>query len=196
MELLIEKGPIYLNNSTDLGIFQHHISKFDKDITHAENRARAILDLSKLKKNKFNYNYAISCWIWINPQPPSTSNAYNKSTSLFNYGNILKIKYNRDKIEIYAASTHENSSRNKLIKIYETSDIKYQKWNNFILNYSGGTLDIFIYNILVSSNINITPIMHHNSIITGSDNGINGGIKDIMYYKKVLSQREINSIYK
>ena len=196
--VLIEKGPIYLNNSTNLGIFQNHISKFDKKITHAENRAKAILDLgeiTKLKKNKFNYNYAISCWIWINPQPPSTSDAYNKSTSLFNYGNILKIKYNKDKIEILAASTHENSSRNKLIKVYETSDIHYQKWNNFVLNYSGGTLDIFINNILVSSNINITPIMHYNSIITGSDNGINGGIKDIMYYKKVLSQREINSIY-
>ena len=196
--VMIEEGPIYLNNSTNLGIFQNPISHYDKTISHEERRAKAISDIAKIsksKKNKFNYNYALSCWLWINPQPPSTSNAYNKSTLLLNYGNILKIKYNKNKIEIYAASTSEKSSTNKLIKVYETSNIKFQKWNNFVLNYSGGTLDIFINNVLVSSNINITPIMHYHSVIVGSDNGIHGGIKNIIYYKKVLSKREITSIY-
>jgi hypothetical protein len=179
---VILKKPVYTNVVTDLGIFQNHSS--------------SNLVLSKLNKTAiFNYNYALSCWIWINPQPPSTSDAYSKSTTLLNYGDVLKINFNQDKIEIFAATTEDNVLTEQLIKIYELKNIQYQKWNNFVLNYSGGTLDIFINNHLVSSNINITPVMYYNRITSGSDNGIQGGIKDIVYYDKVLTQREINSIY-
>jgi len=61
-----------LNKLTSLGIFQNH-EKTDKLI--------------------FNYNYAISCDIWINPQPPNTNLAYTKSTSILDYGEVLKINY-------------------------------------------------------------------------------------------------------
>ena len=37
--------------------------------------------------------------------------------------------------------------------------------------------------------------MYYNKVTAGTDNGINGGIKDIVYYDKVLSKRDINSIY-
>ena len=84
---------------------------------------------------------------------------------------------------------------NNQIKIYELKNVPYQKWNNIIFNYDGGTLDIFINNKLVSSTINITPIMYYNIVTSGATNGINGGIKDIIYYDKVLSKNDIYSIY-
>ena len=181
---LVEKGPIYLNNEKNLGVFQNQK-----------------LDISTTKNPNINYNYAISTWIWINPQPESTSQAYNKSTSLLNYGNVLNINFNKNKLEFWALSTSNENNKeitfgpNEKVKIFEFKNIPYQKWNNVVLNYNGGTLDIFINNILVSSNINITPVMYYNEVISGANNGINGGIKDLVYYNKVLSKNDIYSIY-
>ena len=178
---LVKKGPISLHHSTNLGIFQNHILALDSE------------HLSK--KATFNYNYAISCWIWINPQPPSTSKAYNKVTSILNYGDVLKINYNKYNIEIVAATTERNKMMEQIVEIYTLKTVPYQRWNNFVLNYSGGTLDIFINNKLVSSTQNITPIMYYNKVTAGEENGIYGGIKDIMYYDHVLSSKQINTIY-
>ena len=169
--LLIKKGPINLNNEDNLGTFQNK-------------------NLELLKKiDNINYNYGISMWLWINPQPNSTSEAYNKSTNLLNYGEILNIDFNKNKLIFSAASN------NKKIKIYELKNIPYQKWNNIVLNYNGGTLDIFINNKLISSNINITPIIYSTEIISGANNGINGGIKNLTYYNRILSKNDIYSIY-
>lgn len=183
--IFIEKGPVYTNKETDLGIFQNH----KKDGIHV-----TLDELDLNKKAIFNYNYAVSCWIWINPQPPSTNDSYNKSTTLLNLGNVLKINFNKNTLEIFAATTKDSVLVKEIDLIYELKNIPYQKWNNIILNYSGGTLDIFINNILVSSSINITPVMYYDRVTAGAINGIYGGIKDIVYYDNILSKKEIEAI--
>ena len=179
---LIEKGPLYLNNETNLGTFQN----------------KPIKSATKSKKKNFNYNYAISSWIWINPQPESTSEAYNESTSLLNYGDVLNINFNKNNLEFWALTTGDDKvtlDPNIKKKVYVFKNIQYQKWNNIILNYDGGSLDIFINNKLVSSIINITPAKYYNIVTSGANNGINGGIKEIIYYDTVLSKNDIYSIY-
>lgn len=173
---IIEEGPIYLNNEKMVGVFQN-LNDID---------------------SKKNYNFAISCRLWINPQPSSTSEAYNKKTSLLNYGDILNIYHYNNKIQIYAATTDKKksiNSPNKLVKVYEDDNILYQRWNNIVINYFGGTLDVFINNKLVLSQINITPILFANKIVCGSKNGINGGIKSLTFYDKPLSKSDIEYIY-
>lgn len=180
---IVEKGPIYLNNVKDLGIFQN---------IKVKNTSKNSDIISPVK-----YNFALSCWIWINPQPESTSPAYNRSTSLLNYGDIFLINFNRNKIEILAATT-ENTvlvEPNQLTTIYESTDVPYQRWNNYVINYLGGTLDIFINDVLVVSQINITPILYPNKVTAGAINGINGGIKNVTYYDKPLSRNQIHSLY-
>mgnify|MGYP001203456849 FL=1 len=181
-KVLLDK-PVYLNNETDLGIFQNiDPTTINKD--------------SLDKESPYKYNYAVSCWIWINSNSTSTSSAYNKSTTLLNYGDVIQINMNKNKIEILALTSDNNlENMNKLVSIYEDKEILYQKWNNFIINYSGGTLDIFINNKLVASRPNITPIMSYSKITAGFPNGVYGGIKDIVYYDKVLSRNKIHSIY-
>ena len=178
---LVKKGPISLHNITDLGVLPNHILS---------------LDSSELGKDAiFKYNYGLSFWIWINPQPPSTSEAYNKVASLLNYGDVLNINYHNNNIEILAATTKDNIKPQQQIMVYTFKNIQYQKWNNFILNYSGGTLDIFINNKLVSSTQNISPIMYYNKVTAGETDGIYGGIKNIMYYDHILSRKQIYAIY-
>ena len=182
-KILLE-GPVYLNKETPLGVFQN-ISRRNKN-SH---------------KFPYKYNYALSSWIWINPQSQATNQSYNKPTTLLNYGNVIKIVFNKDKIEILAATStskdkaNTHDLNNKLIKIYETKNFKYQKWNNFLLNYSGGTLDVFINNKLVASEGNISPIFYLNKVTCGYPDGIHGGIKNIAYYDYKLSRYKIHSIY-
>jgi hypothetical protein len=176
---IITRGPIYTNEETDLGSLEdHNFKSYDLDYT---------------ENSKFNYSYALSCWIWINPQPPSTNESYSQSTTLLNYGNILKINFNQNKIEIKAATSA--SWPGELDMIYELKNVPYQKWNNFILNYAGGTLDVFINGKLVSSSINITPLIFDSRITAGANNGIYGGIKNIIYYDNILSKKQIIAIY-
>ena len=170
---LVKEGPIYTNNLTDLGIFQNY---------------------QNAKHSKFNYNFALSCWIWINPQPKSTNTSYSSSSTLLNYGDIFKLNYEDNKIQVLAATTENNTISNKLINIYE-EEVLFQRWNNYVLNYFGGTLDIFINSKLVVSIENITPILKPHRVFAGQNNGIHGGIKDIKYYDRSLNNAEINSIY-
>ena len=179
---LVAQGPFYLNNAKDLGVFQ--------------NKKQPV---SASKKLDFNYNYAISTWLWINPQPDSTSDAYSRSTSLLNYGDILKINYDKNKVVILASSTENTDESemgpNETVKIIDIKNFPYQKWNNIVMNYDGGTLDIFINNHLVASTINITPVLYNSKVVSGSKDGIHGGIRDLVYYDKVLNKNDIYSIY-
>lgn len=42
----------------------------------------------------FDYQYAISAWIYINSDAPNTSDAYNKYTSILNFGGKPNVLYN------------------------------------------------------------------------------------------------------
>lgn len=140
----------------------------------------------------FNYNYAIAFSLWIFPQPKSVSDAYTKSSNLINISDIVKVIHNNNNIEFWAATTVPGENPNRLVKIYEFKEFKYQKWNTIIINYQGGSLDIFINKTLKSSTPNITPLKNNNSAVIGEINGINGGIKNVSYFQNSLSQQAIN----
>ena len=168
--LLID--PIYLNKETTLGNFQNHQA-----------------NLKTTESEFFTYNYAVNLKIWINPQPPSTSNAYSKNTNIFNYGNKILISHDDNKIYFTALT-----NKTELITLYILEKIPYQKWINIIINYNGGTLDLFLDGKLISSEINIVPYMSNDLVIVGENNGIHGGIKNILYYNNVLDLNKIKDL--
>ena len=67
--------------------------------------------------------------------------------------------------------------------IYLGKDMKLQKWNKFLINYDGGTLDIFLNDKLISSSGSIAPYMTLDVVSVGENNGINGGIRDVVYFR-------------
>jgi hypothetical protein len=173
--------PVPLDRVHNLGLFLTN-----KDVK--------LYNTSKLDTSDkfFNYNYAIAFSLWIFPQPKSVSDAYTKSSNLINISDIVKVIHNNNTIEFWAATTVPGENPNRLIKLYEYKEFKYQKWNNIIINYQGGSIDIFINKSLKSSTPNITPLKNNNSAVIGEINGINGGIKNVSYFKKALSQQDIN----
>jgi hypothetical protein len=120
------------------------------------------------ESDKFDYQFAISSWIYIDSVPPNTNASYNKFTSLLNFGNKPNILYNgkTNTLMITIEQKDLNKEVNaKLIDfdengnriLYINKNFLLQKWNNIIINYNGGVLDIFLNGELVKSNIGVIP---------------------------------------
>lgn len=154
--------------------------------------------------DKYEYQYGLSFWFYIDARPPSTASSYQKYTSILSYGIKPSILYKADTntliivIEQKGLITSENNKIDKTEVdengnriIYKQENILLQKWNNMIINYSGGTLDIFMNGKLVKSAINIVPYMSYDSLTVGEDDGIQGAICNVTYYKTPMSMSQI-----
>jgi hypothetical protein len=157
-------------------------------------------------KDTFDYQYSISFWVFINSNAPNTNSSYNQFTSLLNYGGKPNILYKANTNTLMITMSQQNLekiSKNKFLEfddsgnriIYINKNMLLQKWNNIIINFNGGTLDIFLNGELVNSSIEVIPYMKLDPLNVGSDNGINGGICNVVYYKKPLSITNIYYIY-
>jgi hypothetical protein len=70
-----------------------------------------------------------------------------------------------------------------------------QKWNNIIINYNGGILDIFLNGELVKSNLGAVPYYTLDSLTVGELDGIKGGICNVIYFNKSLTTANISYLY-
>jgi hypothetical protein len=163
-------------------------------------------------KTVANYNYGFSFWFYINfmdSNPSSTSNnGKGKGNnlpinyySIVNYSDKPNILYNPDsnKIMIRMQCNDVNDVNNVGIKdyVYEIDNVLLQRWNNMIINYNSGILDIFYNGVLIKSVANTIPFINFqsDSLNTGDDNGISGYICNLVYYNKTLTTNQINTIY-
>lgn len=170
IELL--KGPIYTNKLTNLGSYQN-------------------LKVVGINKLNYNYNYSISLSLWINPQPINTNINYNKFTSLFNYANKPNILYNAKTNTIKITC---ETKKNHIVNIFKSNNFPYQSWINFVIVLRTGIMDVFLNKELVASVPNIVPYMNNSNITAGENDGINGGIKDVIYFNRPLEKYEIKWI--
>jgi hypothetical protein len=104
-----------------------------------------------------------------------------------------KIKSGIEMIKTLPISSEEDENGNRLI--YKRKDILLQKWNNIVLNYSGGTLDVFYNGELVKSSIEVVPKINYDMLTVGTDNGISGNIANLMYFDHSLNYLTINKLY-
>ena len=175
---LLLKDPVFLNNRHTLGNFEdfHKKHKYSK----------------KDGKYPFKYEYAISGWFYINPQPPNTSSAYVKYTPIFNYANKPIIEYNGSKNKIRIRT---DVGKDKITTAYLSETVDYQKWTNFVVNYDGADIDVFINGKLLGTLSNVAPIMKYESVEAGVFNGIHGGICNVRFHDKILSKSKIKTTY-
>ena len=137
-----------------------------------------------------NYNYAISCWVYINAVPKYD----NTQHTIISYDDNPILKFDTlnntliVSIKPYNSSTHKNN-------IVVIKKFTLQKWNNIVINYSPGHLDIFINTKLVFTIKENLMYLETSYLYIGDDNGINGIINDVEYFKSTLNKNEIISNY-
>lgn len=174
--VILQKLPVYL--------------KTKKTLANADK-------LNKINNLQLPYSYAISFWTFIHPQPPNYNSAVNKYTSILNHAGNPNIMYRMKDNSLIITKQQENYGgvSNKII--YKTDKLQLQRWNNIILNYENGTLDVFINKKLVASKINFAPsyVKGLPSITSGETNGISGGICNVTYYQDPISLTKIELIY-
>jgi hypothetical protein len=173
--------------------------------------------------DKLNYQYAISFWFYLDAFSTSKTDkivpilSYGENPSI-NYSpanNTLYITVQhsdttsliKPKLNIIKDNTINDIELVKTIPfgndidangnriIYTHSNVKLQKWNHVVLNYNGGTLDIFYNGMLVKSAIEVVPYMKFNMLTIGSDNGVSGNVSNLMYFNKPLDILTINTLY-
>ena len=198
--VILLKEPKYLSNKYDLGTYQN--------LNPADHSGSA-----------FNYTYSISGWFNIYGMAPNVRASANEFTDIINYSNKPRIQFNvstntlRIQSELsHHMHDHEHSSTtkhheigggievgansSKIVDIFETKDIKLQKWNNIVINYDSGFMDVFLNGELVGTKASVSPYMKYDVVSSGANRGIQGGVCNVVYYDRILSQGEINITYK
>ena len=156
--------------------------------------------------DNYDYQFAISAWIFLDAMPPNTNPNYTKFTSLLNFGNKPNILYNASENTLMITMQQKDLQKktdNKLLDfdsegnriIYVDKNVLLQKWNNIIINYNGGTFDVFINGELVKSSIEVVPYYTYDNLTIGENNGIKGGICNVIYFRKPLNANNIYYVY-
>jgi hypothetical protein len=156
--------------------------------------------------DKFDYQYAISCWVFLDAAAPNMNESYNRYTSLLNFGNKPNILYKG--VTNTLMVTMQQKDLNKVNKgnivdfdeegnriIYKNSNVLLQKWNNIIINYNSGVLDIFLNGELVKSSVGVVPYYTLDNLTIGEENGIKGGICNVVYFKRALNSSNVYYLY-
>lgn len=178
--------PVRTDKETVLGknvIF----GKYNKNIE------RQSIDMSSSINKDLPYKYSLSCWIFINNQGGNMSETSEVLTPLLRYGEKTAILYNS------STNTFQITSKKGIDGtevIYSTTKLPLQKWNNIIINYNSGNVDIFLNGELVATKSGVLPYVSHDTITVGNENGVLGGIKNVVYYPEVLDKVKIDWIYK
>lgn len=169
------------------------------------NAETSFVNFGNWNDNVYDYNYGISFWLFLDAFPPSTNRFYNDYITILSYANKPAILYNASKntlmVKVKYTDLIDKSFSGKDLDddgnliIYRNSDMKLQKWNNIIVNYNGGIMDIFINGELKKSVNGIVPYYKDEPLIVGKNNGYIGGICNLVYHSKTLSANNIYIIY-
>ena len=157
---------------------------------------------SDIKKTDKSYQYSISFWYYLNSFPPNTRAAYGKYSNILKYGNKLGVEYNASlgKVRVIGSIGNLNSlgdtKSNSIVTVYESDSVLLQKWNNMVINYSDGIMDVFLNGELVETKNNMLPYMYVDDVTVGEFKGVSGGICNVKYYRIVQSLSDIKVLYK
>jgi hypothetical protein len=195
----LDNGKMIIANSDDLKIPQEDQSKYKSNL-----------------QGEYLTNYCLSMWIYINPHPPNHI-AYSKETEIFSYGftDFKGIEHVKPMIRYYGGGDGSDQliERNKLVfyfsryppvNQYDSDEhtfydvtIEMQKWNQIVLNYNRNIVDIFINgNLERTFQMKDLPMYNDlDNIVIGDDNGIDGGICNVTYYRHPLSPEQIALSY-
>jgi hypothetical protein len=170
---ILNNKPTYINKKTNIGTYENLKGETD-----------------------YNYNYGLSAWIFLMAQPSSFGVGYSKFTKVLDYAGKPTIWYNPEINTLKITTNAYKKDKTTYEKtVYKTTDLPLQKWNNIVVNFVGGTLDVFVNKKLVASVSNIIPYVSNDYINIGDNPGISGSVANVTYFSRPISQQKISFFY-
>jgi len=139
-----------------------------------------------------NYNYGISFWLTLDAS--ADNNKSQDAATILNFGGLPLIQYNGPTGKLIVHSTNIVGTTGG---VYPSCEIvlPLQKWNNVIVSYNDGYLDVFFNGDLVYSN-KTSPSVPKGEITIGDSSGLlNGSICNLTYFAYPLSIKQIYYLY-
>lgn len=172
---IINNKPTYINKQTAIGTYENLNGGADD----------------------YNYNYGLNAWIYLMAQAPNYGVGYSQYTKVLDYAGKPTLWYNPEintfKITVNVDKKGTTGPYSKTV--YTTTKLPLQKWNNIVINYVGGTLDVFINKDLVASVKNVIPYMSPDAIYIGDKHGISGAVGNVTYFSHPISTSRISLFY-
>ena len=145
----------------------------------------------RLITGDIRYNYAISCWFYLHSNAP---NFYkDKYYSIINYSEKPNVSYNPVKSKLMVRVQVDEYGHKHREFLFD--NIKLQKWNNLVINYGNGVLDIFMDAKLIGSFPQVIPYLSSDNLTIGDDKGLNGGICNVVFFNNILNKERIQMNY-
>lgn len=177
----------------------------------------ATSDVLKDDDKNYNRNYALSFWMYVVPHPPNHE-AYTKESEILSYGyqDQKGVEHVKPMIRYYGGGGGDDQTieRNKLVFYFAkypptqqyASDehtfyditLPLQKWNQIALNYNRNQVEIYMNGTLERTfelKNNMPRYDDLDTITIGQDNGIQGGICNVAYFRHPLSPEQISLSY-
>jgi hypothetical protein len=174
---LIFSEPKQINNKTNLTSYVDLQTKFVKN--------------KPVSVDVVNNKFAFSMWVYIVPIQ-SSYYPYNGDATIFEFE-----KYHPRLI--YNGSTGKfkvffNQSK------YDEFEMPLQKWNHVVFNYTKSNVDVFVNGEILATyknrDSNNEGLSIGDVISIGQDNGLSGGICNMVYFNRPLLGYEISTMYK
>ena len=86
----------------------------------------------------YNYNYGISLWVFLDS---SNKNPVTRYVNILDFGGLPTISYNPSTTMLKIEVTTTTTEGTHIVGTFTTKDFLMQKWNNLVINYSGGRID-------------------------------------------------------
>ena len=175
------------------------------------------IDEGKYGGNNYYRNYCISMWVYINNHD-SSKEPYNVESEIMSYGFTDKdgVQHVKPMIRYYGGGGGNDQliERNKYVfyfvryppvnqyatdkhTFYDVT-IENQKWNQIVLNYNRNNVELYINGKIertFSMAKNMPEYNDLDTITIGQENGLDGGICNVVYYKHPLSPDQIALSY-
>lgn len=161
----------------------------------------------------YDYQYGISFWFRLDADSPSTNASYNKYSTILNYGGKPNVMYNastntmivtmklKDEESMSMSSSpvlsrdEQSRDENGDLIVYTKTNVLLQKWNHIVINYNGGTLDVFYNGELVKSVYGVVPYMEYDALTVGEEKGVYGQLCSLNYFNKNLNLSQVYYLY-
>jgi len=146
---------------------------------------------------EYTYHFGISFWLYLDTN--MLNNNDDIVSLIISIGSRPSLYFDQSTRELYVEILDYNSDLKnvKQKRRFKTNELLYQKWNHVVMNYVNGQFDLFINNILVHTQKNVSPYINKNDIlkIGSSDNSDMGGISNMIYYEQPLQLSKIKQLF-